>query len=378
MLLVTSPKALLINGQVDNSVAQVLIEAVRDNHIVGVTSNQAKPDWFDGIFAGTGVQFQQEIGRRDGGIIKRTAEKQGLAPQDVLVLAASQNDIAMGKNGKAVIVAAGWTNEPKVLDLGIQVATPNSLREILRLTSEWDGKWWFTGDGASFSLHVLSDLSTFGKDFDQQQFRSNLTNTIKNGGPRLNALLAMTARSMLAQGIGSLPRLLWGVFPSSTSNNSDSEVLSDFTHRLRTTVSNVRMARRGEPLFIRHRPSTKRSAAGAGVDRLDPCEQVETIHINPAYSTNVAGRNVIVVDDCTTYGVSFGVAAGLLKKAGAESVTCISLGKFGRSLRDFQVQITGDPFKPLSFKEGAICHANPFFSGQENSSSQAALKALLG
>tara|TARA_R100000306_G_scaffold8148_2_gene11181 strand:- start:3728 stop:4864 length:1137 start_codon:yes stop_codon:yes gene_type:complete len=378
MLLVTSPSALLVNGKADKSIADVLIEAVQNGYTVGVTSNQPKPDWFDELFDGTGVQFQQSIGRGDGGIVKRTAEKQGLAPQDALVLAASENDIAMGKNGKAVLVAAGWSTAPRVADLGIQVDSPSALREVLHLTSEWDGRWWFSGKGSSYSVHALSDLSTYGKDFDQQQFRAHLTNTIKNGGPRLNALLAITARSMLAEGIGTLPRLLWGVFPSSTSSNNDTEVLSDFTHRLRTTVSNVRMARRGEPLFIRHKPSTKRSSAGAGVNRLDPREQIESLHINPAYSTNISGRNVVLVDDCTTHGVSFGVASSLLYKAGAKSVTCVSLGKFGSALRDFQLEITGDPFKPLNFDQDAVLQGKPFLGGSENNAAQASLRGLLG
>lgn len=179
----------------------------------------------------------------------------------------------------------------------------------------------------------------------------------------MNALLAMVARSLLTQGVDSFPKLFWGVFPSSASDNSDSEVLSDFTHRLRTTVSKVRMARKGEPLFVRHKPSTKRSSAGSRTDRLDPTEQIETIHLNPKYRGNLTGRNVIVVDDCTTHGVSFGVAAALLRKAGANSVTCIALGKFGRSLRDYQIDITSDPFQPLNLAKNAVIKDNPFLWG---------------
>ncbi|ASK21207.1 hypothetical protein [Halomonas sp. N3-2A] len=378
MLIVTSPSALLINGDPDTSIAQVLIEAAKDGHKVGIVSNNAKPSWFDELFAETGVIFKQELGRQNGGIVKRTAEKLKIAPQDVLVLVGSQADIAMGKNGKAVMIAAGWLNDPRVAELGIQVSCANSFKETLRLTFEWDGKWWFHGEGSSYSVHAFSDLSTFGKDFDQKQFRSHLTNTIKQGGPRLNALLAMVARSLLTQGVDSFPKLFWGVFPSSASDNSDSEVLSDFTHRLRTTVSTVRMARKGEPLFIRHKPSTKRSTAGSGINRLDPTEQVETIHLNPKYRCNLIGRNVIVVDDCTTHGVSFGVAAALLRKAGANSVTCIALGKFGRSLRDYQIDITSDPFQPLNIAGDAVLKGNSFLDGQENASAQEALKGLLG
>jgi hypothetical protein len=377
MLIVTSPSALLNNGKVDLSVVQVLIEASRSEHVVGVVSNRPKPDWFDSLFEKSEIKFVQEVARRNGAILRRSAENLNLASHDVLVLAGSQHDIAMGKNGKAIIVAAGWSSDGQVSRWGIQVDSSDSFKEILRLITAWDGKWWFTGQCTNYAVHALSDLSTMGKAFDQQHFRGKLKDTIKIGGPRLNALLAITARSMLAEGLGSLDRLFWGVYPSSKSSNTDSEVLSEFVKRLRTTVSGVHMAREGEPLFIRHKPSTKRSIS-KGIDRTDPSEQIETIHLNPKYLANLIGRNVVIIDDCTTHGVSFGVAAALLKKAGAKSVTCIALGKFGRTLRDFQIDIHANPFKPLTFSGDAVMHDNPFFGGKENNSAQEALRELLG
>ena len=127
----------------------------------------------------------------------------------------------------------------------------------------------------------------------------------------------------------------------------DTEVLSDFTHRLRTTVSKVRMAKKGEPLFIRHTASAKRSSGGGG-DRTDPTGQITTIHINPEYRGKLDGRHVIVVDDCTTYGVSFAVAAAFLKKAGASKVTGLALGKFGNQLRHYDIEINPDPYAPVT------------------------------
>lgn len=93
-------------------------------------------------------------------------------------------------------------------------------------------------------------------------------------------------------------------------------------------------------MFFRYKPSTKRSSVGVGVDRLKPTEKIESIYLNPQYRHKIVNRNVIVIDDCTTHGVSFGVAAVFLRKAGAKSVTCITLGKFGRSLRGYRIEIT--------------------------------------
>jgi hypothetical protein len=168
---------------------------------------------------------------------------------------------------------------------------------------------------------------------------------------------------------------MWGVFPSSSSNNNDTDVLSDFTHRLRTTVSKVRLAKRGEPLFIRHTPSPKRSKGGGG-DRTNPRQQIETLHLNPAYRKNVKGRNVVVIDDCATYGVSFGVAAALLRKAGANSVTGVALGKFGHQLRYYEIDINSDPFAPVPAGKYAV-RVNRAFNGVENPGSQNTIRALI-
>lgn len=54
-----------------------------------------------------------------------------------------------------------------------------------------------------------------------------------------------------------------------------------------------------------------------------------------------------MIDDVTTYGVSFGVAAAFLRKAGAASVTGVGLGKFGNQLRHCDIDISSDPFKPV-------------------------------
>ncbi len=54
-----------------------------------------------------------------------------------------------------------------------------------------------------------------------------------------------------------------------------------------------------------------------------------------------------MIDDVTTYGVSFGVAAAFLRKAGAASVTGVGLGKFGNQLRYYEIDVNTDPYKPV-------------------------------
>jgi hypothetical protein len=377
LIVMTSPDALLKQGTPDPAIAQVLIKAKQAKNPVGVISNRGEPAWFGALFAGTGVQFLQAPGRQSGEIVSRNAMKFSLNPFDVLVLAAKDEDVQMGKNGGAVLVAAGWATSKQVGSLGIRVDDAKQLQEVIDLTAAWAGQWWYSGASTRYQVRALADLSGYGKSITQQEFGQKVTATVKTGGSRLNALLAVTARSILMEGSSSADNLLWGVYPSSASKNDDTEVLSDFTHRLRTTVSRVRHCRRGEPLFIRHKVSQKRSAGGVG-DRTDPTEQILTIHLNPFYEQHnrLVGRHVIVVDDCATYGVSFGVAAAFLRKAGAAAVTGVALGKFGNQLRWHSIDIKASPFKPVSAGQFAFTPA-PLLAGTTNAMTQQALLSII-
>ncbi len=376
LALMTSPDAMLKQGAPDQLIADVFKATRAAGYPVGLISNGGKPDWFDGLFAATDVQFLQARGRQSGDIVVTNAQQMKINTFDVVVLASKPEDVQMGKNGRALLVAAGWSDSPQVTRLGIKVNDAAELREVLNLTSQWSGQWWFTAQGSYYHIRALSDLSGYGKSISQQQFASRLTKTVKNGGSRLNALLAVTARSLLMDGTDQIKDLVWGVYPSSHSANDDTDVLCDFTHRLRTTISRVHHAQRDTPLFIRHTPSVKRSRSSGSVDRTDPTGQIVSLHLNPFYRGRISGKHVIVIDDCTTYGVSFGVAAAFLKKAGATSITGIALGKFGNQLRNYDIELCSDPYAPVAVGAFRI-HHNMAFVGTTNPVSQQALNALI-
>lgn len=349
-ILITSPDVIVKSGEMADALITALKD-IRDSGVpVGVVSNHKEPSWFSGKFGDSKVQFLHQPNRQSGKIISENVKEKSLHPFDVLVLAGKIDDISMGKNGGAIIIAAGWSDVPAVRALGIAVKTPQELLEVVKLSSSWDGHWWYSASAAAYEIRALINLSGINQSQAQQDFAHKLTATVKKGGARLNALLTIIVRSLLMDGFDSEPKsnLLWGVYPSSKSKNNDNEILSDFTHRLRTAVSRAKLSKRGEPLFIRHTESSKRSA-GSSTNREDPSEQIETLHLNPFYKDNkrLVGKEVILVDDCTTYGVSFGVAAAFLKKAGAAKVTCIALGKFGNCLQAYDILINSSPFEPV-------------------------------
>lgn len=346
MMLMTSPGALCIAGIPDAHLIDALKILVAGGTPVVLVSNQPQPQWSANAFAGTGVTFIRRRGRQNGRIVREQAAQLGIAPHELFVLASSAEDMQMGKNGGAILIAGGWSQDRDVKALGIQVAHAAELVKTLQLIDDWKGKWWFTATAPNYEVRALADLSGKYVEAEQQQFAARITHAAKQGGVGLNPLLAVAVRSLMGDQVHTVRNQFWGVYPSSHSDNTDQEVLSDFTHRLRTTLGRYQMARRDTPLFIRHRPSTKRSKA-PGADREDPTEQIRTLHLNPAYEGNIHGRHVYVIDDCTTYGLSFGVAAAFLRKAGAASVTGIALGKFGNRLSRFDLEVASDPFRPV-------------------------------
>lgn len=375
-VLLTSNRVVAPSGVPDRAVVTTLTRLATAGTTVGVVSNHATPSWFGSAFpSGSGVLFVQRMGRQDGSVIHDMSARSKIPARDFLVLAADQNDVQMAKNAGAVLVAAGWAADALTMKYGIAVGSPAELAEVLDLVGAWPGEWYFVGKEPWYQVDALSNVSGKHVGPAQEAFAAKAVSTIKGGGPRLTALLVVTVRSLLMGGIADRDDLMWGFYPSSTSKNADGETLADFGHRLRTVASRVKFAERGKPLLIRHAVSPKRSQGGGG-DRTDPSDQIRTVHINPAYRGKVKGRNIVLLDDCTTYGVSFGVSAALLRVAGAASVTCVALGKFGNCLNYYEIDVTSDPFAPVAAGNYQVRVARPF-AGAPNGGAQDALIHLI-
>ncbi len=373
LTLITSPDALLKGSSPDVGLTNVLSAFAANGNFVILLSNHPEPAWFAQVFNSRLIRFFHVAARQNGEAVRLIMGKLGVLTRDVLTLAVKLEDLAMAKNGGTVLLGAGWSVEPRVRDHGIRAADPTELGKILDLTGQWTGAWWFSAENDRYSVRSLSNLSSKGTSNVQAIFGAKLTSAVKNGGAKLNALLTITARSLLTEDLNS-NKTLWGVFPSSNSTNTDQDVLSDFTHRLRTTVTRAQHTKRGVPLFIRHTVSQKRSL-GSGVSRYDPTNQMTTLHLNPVYRASIVDKHVIVIDDCTTYGLSFGVAAAFLRAAKASKVTGIALGKFGNTINTFNVSLSSDPFKPVP--ASAFTHTCTSLIGANSPVAQAELLDLL-
>lgn len=376
MWLLTSP-SVFPDDSASRAELIAALQSIRQFAGVGVVSNHSEPNWFAEEVDGAKVNFLRVPGRQQGNWLRDHAEKSGVPAHQVIVLAGSMADIQMSTNNSALLVAAGWVDDEYVTQTGLKVPHPSELEGLVKLYSEWDGRSWYRAQGPAYTVEALCDISTLYKGLEQQRFGGLVTDAVKHATPRLNGLLAVAAGTLVRSGVIHASDLLWGAYPSSASSNEEEEAMCDFTHRLRTSLSRMKFAKREEPLFWRHQHAPKRSA-GEGGDREDPTSEVESLHLNPYYrrGKRLRGRNVILLDDCTTYGVSMGVAAGFLRKAGALSVSCLAVGKFGRRLGCYDVKVNSSPYRPVQAGQWSV--TRPAWTEEtESTSDQAALRRLL-
>src|SRR6218665_485267 len=193
----SSPDCVLRNGAPDASLVDALKAVVAAGSPVLLISNHPEPDWFSPTFGSSGVKFLQSLGRQSGKVVRDNAATLSIASHDVFVLATKPDDVQMGKNAQAVLIAGGWAKSPPVEALGIRAEDANQLQDMLGLTQGWAGQWWFSGSATNYQVRALSDLSSMYKSTDQADFGRRVTAVVKGGGSRLIALLAITSRSLL-------------------------------------------------------------------------------------------------------------------------------------------------------------------------------------
>ncbi len=382
LVILTSTTAVAPGGVAEPDLVTALKTlAGQDDTHVCVVSVHAQPSWFETAFSDNDtdddnkVHFLRWASRQNGAGIQDLSRRNDIPCRDFIVFAATKDDISMAKNGKASVVSKCWGGPNYASKYAIGVDNSAGLVEVIRLMQGWPGQWYYEESEPWYSVRSLVDLSSKYKSSDQVNWARRIKSVIKQGGSRLVSLQVICNRSLWISPDIVQKKSMWGLYPSSKSKNDDSEMLSELVHRLRTGASQMHMAREGSPLFIRHTPSRKRSLGGSG-NRNDPSEQVESLHLNPAYEGKIKDRNVIVFDDCTTYGVSFGVAAALLRRAGAASVSCIALGKFGHCLNYYEIEIEQSVFEPIKEGNYSIIEQRPF-SRETNDISQATVLDLI-
>jgi hypothetical protein len=343
-LILLSGSAIRNGQQMYPGVEAALRAAKAAGAVIFLTSNRPEPSW---LAEHDYVRFQRTRSRQDGKIVKALLEKNAsiLRRSDVVVLGATEEDFLMAVNSQTLLLGASWASsyKDKVAEYAIPLSSPGNLNTVLSVLDDKE-PWYFVAKTPSYEVFALTDAGTIGKgDLVELRLIRELTDCLKSGAKNLRRGFHLHALSSLYVTAGFEQAKRWSYYPSSASTNEGEEIMATFSNRARVMFK----CQGKEPLFVRHTPSVKRHRLGAGADRTNPQSQVESVHLHPYYKNKLRGAHVVVMDDYLTYGLSFGVAAALLRKAGAERVLCVAMGKFGRAALAYEIEILKSPFAPL-------------------------------
>lgn len=322
------------------------LKVAKDTEVqIELVSIGPKPAWIEQTDGVVGF-FRCAAGdRKSGRFIDKLIEhnkKLDLKKSEILILGAKDADFFMAVNSQTLFVCAGWIpdleEKPKLY--GVRIDTPGSLNLVLNLLRSKE-PWYFQSNAQTQKTFALTNAGTFGVT-DEQTVKvvEALRSCLKDGFEKRKATFIVHLLSSLNVTERFRAAKWWGWYPSSESSDS---VMKDFATLAREQFKRLT---RG-PILIRHRPTQKRHTQ-RGANRTDPSQQLETIHVNPEYRDRLKGETVVILDDYLTYGVSFGVANALLRKAGAADVICVAMGKFGDRAQSYDIEISGDVFRPLS------------------------------
>ncbi len=337
-------------GAVRQDVAQALLATHQQGNHVCLITSRPKPAWlvppldFIHYIATNGTD------RQNGEIITQLVKlntNNGIDVHNFLMLAAKKEDAFLSFNAKIPMLRTSWSliDPDRLQQYGVEVAKPSDLPKIVGLLND-EAPWYFKTIDSRYSVYALTNAGTMGvTDMEWVNLVNELRSCLKHEKPKFQTAFKLHLLSSVCATEDLRGADLLSYYPSSSSDNNGSDVMASFVEIARTTLK-CRFASKKYPLFIRHTPSVKRHSGG--VDRIDPTSQLNTIHLNPYYKGKLEGKHVLVFDDYLTYGCSFGVATALLMAAGARSVSCIAMGKFGNTGLRYDIVFQGDPFKALS------------------------------
>lgn len=192
-------------------------------------------------------------------------------------------------------------------------------------------RWEYTLDILDRGVHIRSLLgasvslpATNPNRFTLQDiFTYNNPVTVSNFPAQL-ALMNHAISSLYLEGLieyGSL----FAVYPSSTPGH-----ISPVLQRFLEPAAKVFHGYFKEDILVRAAQGIDTSLERARGRRHNVkfTNQTNTVHLNRAYASKIAGHNVIVFDDFTTSGMSLEWARNLLANAGAKTIILLTIGKY--------------------------------------------------
>ena len=303
-------------------------------------SNRTRPNWLHNY---PQVQFIS-CQRQKANKAREEILKQGRVPEKTLVVSCVHEDLIMSVQSKLLAIVAGWTLalDSKTEIYGLKFYNPEDLPKVMEILNV-SYPWYYEYEDHNFKIYSLTNA---GGSYNIQEMTpvvEMLTGHLKSGNKYLEQAFQLLFLSSLISTPIAQEVDYWTYFPASSLKTPEEEIIARYVDLARYAFK-----KRGkEQMLFRHTPSQKRHV-NSGIDRSNPNLQIATLKVNEYYKDKIKGKTVAVIDDFTTYGTSFGVAETILKQAGAEKVFCFSMGKFGKTLFKYNIELgETNPFAPM-------------------------------
>ena len=280
-----------------------------------------------------------------------------------VIISTSDMDIIMAANSGLLSLTAGWVDqlESKPRNNGIIINSLDGVTKALELLKGTE-TWYSVYERNDFKIFSLLNAGDFKNLDELKPLIKKLKEDLKIAPDIHRPLFGLLLASSLLKTEELKSVNYMGIYPSSSPTEFKEELIYSYYETSKFAISNKS---RKEPIFIRNKKSLKRHLDSSD-NRFNPNLQLSTININHYYKDKLQGKSVLVLDDFVTNGTSFWVANALLKKAGASRVFGVSLGKYGKRLHDYKINLSNrDPFSPCEidapndYKENDDAIINP-------------------
>jgi soluble P-type ATPase len=278
--------------------------------------------------------------------------------QELIWLGDGDNDMRSAVNGKVAYFNAGWSAPD--YPYGISLAEPRLFSAVVLECFAKPVDWYWQMSlpdpaGRPVEVRAMTDARGGGNPKLETTLRGFLKDGYDPGlGPlRFGEFVTFHLLGSIYSAGFAKAADTWTVYPGSQGGPNAS--LGPFV----ATAARLFRDRYVHDLLVRHTPAVDSGQARNAGQVVDYDNQINTVHLNPSHRARIEGKHVVVVDDFETQGYSFECARNLLLEAGAATVTCICMGKYGTSRR-LIAPVAGynwNPYLPRVHNKNSFSHA---------------------
>lgn len=266
-----------------------------------------------------------------------------------IVIGNRDRDFELAVNNKLLYIVPNWCNDicDKSKKYGINIDKIEELEQIIKTTNNQNN--WYYKEILEDGTKVYSLMSGMYKKWyvtpEERVLVKGFEEFLKEGKTDYYEILYYHFLSAISNLEEFKEIDIWGIAPS--SGLSLNEDMLKFKDKARFMMKKM-YTRENENLFKRHKAILKSHSLSASIrESKGASRHLGTIYLNPEYK--VKGKNICIFDDYLTHGNTFEAMRNILRKAGANKIIFVSLGRFKRNYIYQNFNIDGDVTIPNNF-----------------------------